>query len=122
MRCLVVDDSRTMRNILARQLKELGFEIVEAVHGLDALQKLQAGEAIDVALVDWNMPEMDGPTLIRHMRADPRWTRTPIMMVTSEADLTAIERAINDGATEYLIKPFDKGGLQMKLQMMGVTT
>ena len=120
MRSLVVDDSRTMRSILGRQLKALGFEVVEAEHGRDALDKLPSAGPIDLALVDWNMPEMDGPTLIRAMRADPRWADTPIMMVTSEADLSSVGKAIGFGANEYMIKPFDKDSLLLKLQSMGL--
>jgi two-component system chemotaxis response regulator CheY len=121
MRALIVDDSRAMRMILGKILKEIGFDITEAVHGKDALTKLR--EMIvgpDVMLVDWNMPEMNGFELVSAVRADSSWDGTRIMMVTTEADLSNVSKALGAGADEYMMKPFTKESVVEKLGLLGI--
>ena len=81
MRALVVDDSKAMRMIIGRSLKSLGFEVVEACHGRDALERLKDSGQFDVALVDWNMPEMNGYEFICAVRADAAYSDLKLMMV-----------------------------------------
>jgi len=117
---LLVDDSRTMRALLGGMLAELGFEVVEATHGVDALAKLGTCPDLDVALVDWNMPEMDGLELVRALRAERRFAGLPVMMVTTESDAHSVVRALMAGADEYAMKPLDRDGLHDKLALLGV--
>lgn len=120
MRALVVDDSAVIRTVLTRILAGLGFEVVSAVHGKDALEKLTAGQRPDLALVDWNMPEMNGYEFIRAVRADGRWRDMPIMMVTTETEMEQVVRALAAGANEYLMKPFTPEMVQEKLAILGI--
>ena len=117
---LVVDDSRAMRSIIGRQLRELGFDVQEACNGREALERLQAGDLPTVALVDWNMPEMNGFELIQTVRADSRYDALRLMMVTTESEIDSIQRALEAGANEYLMKPFTKQAVQEKLLGMGL--
>jgi two-component system chemotaxis response regulator CheY len=116
---LIVDDSRVLRRILNDMLKQLGFEVTEAVHGQDALDKLAAGLAPDVVLVDWNMPVMNGLDFVRAVRAQPRYQELPLMMVTSETEVEQMSLALAVGANEYVMKPFGKEVIADKLQMLG---
>jgi two-component system chemotaxis response regulator CheY len=121
MRALIVDDSRAMRMILGKILREIGFETLEAAHGLEALEKLKAlAAAPDVMLVDWNMPEMNGFDFVTAVRADSAWDAARIMMVTTESDLSNVERALGAGADEYMMKPFTKESVVEKLGMLGL--
>jgi two-component system chemotaxis response regulator CheY len=120
MRALVVDDSRTMRRIVARTLQDLGFETVEAEHGQAALDLLQSGVEVDLACVDWNMPEMDGLAFVAMVRADRQWRAITLMMVTTESEQEQIVRALAAGAHEYLIKPFSPDALHDKLALLGL--
>lgn len=119
MKALVVDDSRAMRRILARYLQDLGFEVHEAASGVDALVAAPKIEGLKLVLLDWNMPEMDGRTLLRRMRDDPEFADIPIMMVTTESEMEQVEVALNAGASEYLMKPFDRQALLEKLLLLG---
>lgn len=121
MRVLIVDDSRAIRSMIGRMMREMGFETAEAVHGLDALEKLAQGPVPDLALVDWNMPEMDGLTLIQRMRADARYAGVRIMMVTTETEMSQMVRALEAGADEYLMKPFTAEVVRNKLELLQLT-
>lgn len=120
MRALVVDDSAVIRTVLTRILAGLGFEVVSAVNGKDALAKLEVVQRPDLALVDWNMPEMNGYEFIRAVRADGRWRDMPIMMVTTETEMEQVVRALAAGANEYLMKPFTPEMVQEKLAILGI--
>ena len=121
MRALVVDDSRAMRTILSRILRKAGIEeIREAADGSEAIARLQDGELPDVALVDWNMPVMNGLELVKAVRQRSEWRRIAIMMVTTENEQSQIVRALAAGAHEYLIKPFDEAALIDKLEILGL--
>ena len=120
MKALVVDDSRAMRRIIAKYLQELGFEVHEAASGLEALVAAQKIEGLSLVLLDWNMPEMDGRTLLQRLRAEPEFADLPIMMVTTESEMEQVEVALAAGASEYLMKPFDRQALLEKLLLLGV--
>lgn len=120
MRALIVDDSRPIRRIEAEILQELGFETIDASHGKEALERLQANPLPDVVLVDWNMPEMDGLEFIKTMRKDQRYAGVTILMVTTETETDQMLRAMTAGADEYLMKPFQKESLSDKLRLVGV--
>ena len=107
MKILLVDDSRTMRNIQKRALAEAfaGAEISEAGDGVEALAvKAKTPGGFDVALVDWNMPNMDGLTFVQNVRATDK--HTPLIMVTTEAEKTRVVDAVKAGVNNFVIKPF----------------
>lgn len=114
MKILLVDDSKTMRNIQKSVLAQLGHsDVVEACDGVDALSKASAG-AFDLMLVDWNMPNMDGLTFVKQYRA--KGAKTPIIMVTTEAEKSRVVDAIKAGVNNYCIKPFTPEGLADRIQ------
>jgi two-component system, chemotaxis family, chemotaxis protein CheY len=117
---VVVDDSRAIRMILGRTLRELGYEVREAGNGVDALAVLNAGAPVDLILADWNMPVMDGLELLRKIRGDSQFSAVPVVMVTTEAEMDQMALAIEAGATEYIMKPFTKEILADKLRMAGL--
>jgi two-component system, chemotaxis family, chemotaxis protein CheY len=120
---LVIDDSRAMRLILRRITVQLGFEVWEAGNGREALDMLaEAGDdAIpQLALVDWNMPEMDGLEFVTAVRGDPRLRGITLIMVTSEGEQSQIVKALAAGAHEYVIKPFTPDAIAEKLALLGL--
>jgi two-component system, chemotaxis family, chemotaxis protein CheY len=121
MKALVIDDSRTMRRIVAGTLEKLGFETEQAEHGQAALDLLEAGLDVDLCCIDWNMPVMDGYQFVPAVRANPAWRRITLMMVTTESEHGQIVRALAAGAHEYLIKPFTPDAIADKLELLGLT-
>ena len=114
-RFLVVDDFSTMRRIVRNLLKELGFTNVdEAEDGMVALAKLRAGQ-FDFVVADWNMPNMDGLTMLQTIRADASLKHLPVLMVTAEAKKENIIAAAQAGASGYVVKPFTAAVLDEKL-------
>lgn len=121
MRALVIDDSRTTRRILARILTQVGFdELHEAGDGQDAIEVLERIGPVDLALVDWNMPVMNGYELVRAVRARPEWSSVCLLMVTTESGIEEVSAALDAGANEYLMKPFNAGDLKGKLALLGI--
>lgn len=120
MRALVVDDSRAMRSILRAALKQEGFEVFEAANGREALNRLHEEAQTDLALVDWNMPEMNGLEFISVVRSDRGLRGMRLMMVTTETEPEQIRRALDAGADEYIMKPFTRDVLHSKLQTLGL--
>ena len=120
MRALVIDDSRTMRRIIAGILAPLGFEIAEAAHGREALDALEAGLEVELACVDWNMPVLDGLSFVTAVRRERRWRDLTLVMVTTESEQSQIVRALAAGAHEYVIKPFTPEAIRDKLQLLGL--
>jgi two-component system chemotaxis response regulator CheY len=106
--------------MLRSMLCSLGFDVVEAGHGIEALERLESLHGVDFALVDWNMPEMDGLEFVRSLRAERRYCELPVMMVTAESDVTQMARALMAGADEYALKPLDQESLTAKLRLLGV--
>ena len=120
MLALVIDDSRAMRAILRTTLKQLGFEIVEAANGQEGLDRVADRGPFDFALVDWNMPVMNGLEFVTAIRADPTHAGMKIVMVTTEVEMSQVVRAITAGADEYVMKPFTSDILHHKLSMLGL--
>ncbi len=104
MKILIVDDCQTTRKLLTLYLKVKGFEVVSAENGLDAIEKLASHE-VNLILSDLNMPFMDGIELIKTLKADPNMSHIPVLMVTTEADPEEKQKALEAGASEYLVKP-----------------
>jgi two-component system, chemotaxis family, chemotaxis protein CheY len=118
---IVIDDSRAMRLILRRIAAQVGFEVSEAGNGREALDLIAAAETPPtLALVDWNMPEMNGLEFVTAVRADPRYREMTLMMVTTEGEQSQIVRALAAGAHEYVIKPFTPDAIVEKLALLGL--
>jgi two-component system, chemotaxis family, chemotaxis protein CheY len=106
--------------IIARTLRKLGYDVAEAGDGRQALDALEKGAAADVVLADWNMPEMDGLSLLKAIRANPAFSGIPVIMVTTEAEFDQMATAIAEGAAEYVMKPFTADILVDKLRIVGL--
>jgi two-component system chemotaxis response regulator CheY len=117
MRALIVDDSRFVRSLLRGMLEGMGFECDEAGDGQAGLDKMRAGPDFNLALIDWNMPVLNGLEMLQTLRAEG-FSSVKVMMVTTEAENDFILRALDAGADEYLMKPFDVEGLTEKLALM----
>ncbi|MBN1344761.1 MAG: response regulator [Phycisphaerae bacterium] len=114
MKIMLVDDSRTIRNIQKNVLARLGHtDILEAGDGLEALQLLQKDQP-DLILIDWNMPNMDGITLVREIRSNN--TDLPLIMCTTEAEKSRVLEALKAGVNNYIVKPFSTETLADKIQ------
>ena len=109
-RILTIDDSKTMRDMLMLTLSSNGFEVLQAVDGLDGLDVL-GRETVDVVITDINMPKLDGYGVIQHMRERPEYDDMPILVLTTESDNEKKERARKLGATGFIIKPFNPTSL-----------
>ncbi len=121
MRALVIDDSRVVRLMLSRYLSTLGYEVRQAGNGQEALDVLAENEDLpDIALIDWNMPVMNGLEFVNACRANRKYRSISLMMVTTESEYSQIVRALAAGAHEYLIKPFDNSALSSKLALLGL--
>lgn len=120
MRALVVDDSRTIRSIVSKILRQIGMEVVEAGDGLQALEQMRRNPDVELVLVDWNMPVMNGLDFISALRANPSYDHVRILMVTSETETDQVTRAMNAGANEYLMKPFSPEVLIAKLDLLDI--
>ena len=105
-RVLIVDDSVSMRQMVGYTLRQGGYEVIEAEHGADALNKL-TGATVDLIITDLNMPVMDGITLIQNVRKQPAMKSKPILMLTTEGLVAKKEQGKAAGATGWIIKPFD---------------
>ncbi|MBM4246979.1 MAG: response regulator [Deltaproteobacteria bacterium] len=120
VRALVIDDSRALRSLTGRMLCDLGFEVVEACHGKDALERLREGTPPTIALVDWNMPERNGLDFVRSLRRDDTYKDVLVMMVTTETEATQMISALGADANEYLMKPFTRGALIERLDLLSI--
>ena len=104
-RILTVDDSNSLRRMVAFTLKQAGYDVVEAVDGSDGLEKVRE-QQVDLALVDVNMPAMGGIEMVREMRTLPQYARTPILMLTTESSDEKKQEGRQAGATGWIVKPF----------------
>lgn len=112
---ITVDDSSTMRRIIKNTLQRLGFEtILEAGNGIEALEVMSKNK-IDMIVTDWNMPEMDGLTFVKAVRAKDEYKDLPILMITTEAAKEDILTALRSGVNNYVVKPFTPETLQEKV-------
>ncbi len=119
--CLVVDDSRVIRKVARRILEDLGFETAEAADGVEAMAWCRTAmpEAI---LLDWNMPVMDGLEFLKQLRREPDGQDPVVVFCTVENDLEHITQALEAGADEYIMKPFDGDIIAAKLDLAGLLT
>jgi two-component system chemotaxis response regulator CheY len=118
MKAMVIDDSRTARTMARRLLVELGYEVTEAMSAEAALDVLENDPLPDLLLVDWHMPGATGIDLVRTVRSDRRLMDLPVLMVTQECSVKSVTEALDAGASEYIMKPFDVVGLREKLTML----
>lgn len=120
-KALVIDDSKAARLIVRHILSGLGYEIEQAANGKEALEYLKAHpNELSLALVDWNMPEMNGFEFVKAVRSDEKFESIRLIMVTAETDISRVEEALVAGANEYVMKPFTKEMIQEKLAMVGL--
>ncbi len=120
-KALIVDDSRAMRSILARTLSGLGFEVLQAQDGREALGVLNREHpGIDLVLSDWNMPEMNGLEFVKAMRSESKYAAVPVVMVTTETHIEQMVIALGAGANEYIMKPFTPEMVEEKLRQLQV--
>ncbi len=119
MTALVIDDSRAMRALLARLLGELGFNVAEAGNGREGLEHLRTRGVPDVVLVDWNMPEMSGIEFVEAVRAVRDYDGMPLVMVTTETEMTRVVKALSAGLDAYVMKPFTKEAVVEQLERIG---
>ncbi len=117
--CLVVDDSRVIRKVARRILEDLGFQIEEAGDGQEALVQCRAAMP-DAVLLDWNMPVMNGLEFLRALRQEPGGDQPVVVFCTTENELDRIVEAMNAGANEYIMKPFDGDIIQAKFAEAGL--
>lgn len=117
--CLVVDDSKVIRKVARHILETLEFTVSEACDGREALESCMAS-APDVILLDWNMPVMSGMDFLRALRAANTAKRPKVVFCTTENGMAYIRAAIEAGADEYVMKPFDRDTLESKLQIVGL--
>ena len=116
MKILSVDDSATIRRIIHNITDVLGYDFLEAKDGVEALEILEKEYAdIGLVLLDWNMPNMDGFTALKRIKADERYKNIPVTMVTTEGERTKVVQAVSAGASNYLVKPFSQEDLSTKI-------
>jgi two-component system, chemotaxis family, chemotaxis protein CheY len=116
MKILLVDDSATMRRIQKTQIAGLGItDVVEAGDGEEALNVLKQNMPLDLIMLDWNMPVMDGFTFLKKVRLDSTYSNVKIIMCTSESEKSRVVEALKAGANNYLVKPFTPDALKEKL-------
>lgn len=120
MKALVVDDSQSMRNIVRSGLENMNMfdSIYEAENGVQALEKLKESGPVDIVLLDWYMPEMEGYDCLVKIRENAGWNDIKVMMVTTENQQENVIRAVMAGANEYLMKPFTSDMLEEKVKMV----
>ena len=112
---LVIDDSQVMRMIICDILESVGYQVTDAGDGDEGLEKLQEMGKVDLVLVDWRMPGMDGLEFIETVRKDQAYQDLQIIMITTHSESTKIAQAIQAGANDYVKKPFNKKALHEKL-------
>lgn len=117
--CLIVDDSKVIRKVARHILETLDFAVDEAEDGREALDRCAASMP-DVILLDWNMPVMSGMEFLRALRQGEHPAQPKVVFCTTENDIAHIRAAIEAGADEYVMKPFDRDTLHSKLQIVGV--
>ena len=120
MRVLIVDDSRTMRNFLAAIVGDLSIESEQAADGIEGLERLEKSGPFEVALVDWDMPRMNGLAFVENVRARPQYAETKLMMVTARTGMQEISDAVRLGADDFLMKPLTPEMVADKFRILGL--
>lgn len=115
---LVVDDSKTIRNLLAFVLKSEGFKVSTAEDGLDAIEKLYNIDPVDLIVSDINMPRMDGFTFIKNLRADDTYKDVPIIVLSTEGQEHDIQKGLSLGANLYMVKPAQPEKMVRNIKML----
>ena len=118
MKALVIDDSRAMRTIIGQILRSIGYEVADASNGREGLQRVSEVGPLNLILVDWNMPEMNGIDFVRALRSDRKNDDVRVMMVTTETEMKRMAEALEQGANEYVMKPFTRDVILQKLEQM----
>ncbi len=118
-RCLIVDDSRVIRRVASKIIQDLGFDVDEAENGRKALNAMTI-RMPDLILVDWDMPVMDGIEFAQSMRKLPGGNKIVVIFCTTENDVPHIKQALDAGADEYIMKPFDSEIVRSKLVLLGM--
>lgn len=119
MKALIVDDSRAMRTLLRSMCQNLSCETVEAPDGKEGLEQARENGPLDLALVDWDMPIMNGVEMLREMRADDKFRDTKIMMVTAHNSMDDVMEALELGADDFLMKPLTEEMFVDKMRVLG---
>jgi len=119
MKCLIVDDSRTVRRVIRSMLEELDMNCQEAEDGEKAFEAC-ATDMPDLIVLDWNMPNVTGIEFLENLRATANGTHPKVLFCTTENSMERIMKGMNAGADEYLMKPFDKALMHSKLQQLGI--
>ena len=120
MRALVIDDSRAVRLVIGGFLREMQIEVAEAANGEEGLCRLRELPDVQLVLVDWNMPVLDGLEFLRAVRADRAYDAVRVVMVTTETESEQVARALAAGANDYVMKPFTREVLAAKLALLDV--
>ena len=119
MSCLVVDDSKVVRKLEQRIMEDLGFKVTEAEDGKQALD-ICAQKLPDLILLDWHMPVMNGIDFLKSLRALPGGAAPQVIFCTTESEMSNIMIALESGANEYVMKPFDADIIKLKLEQLGI--
>jgi two-component system, chemotaxis family, chemotaxis protein CheY len=119
MRALIVDDSKVVRSYSSKILDDMGIEHVEAEDGRVALEQIN-NHQIDFILLDWNMPEMNGPEFLIEIKKDQRFQEIPVIFCTTENEFSKIQHAMRIGASEFIMKPYDAEIIKTKLEQLGL--
>lgn len=119
-KALIIDDSSTVRSIIAKMLNSMGITSTQAGNGEEALTSLTNTPDVTIAFVDWNMPIMSGIQFIRLVRANPKYHSLKLVMVTTETEMPQVATALEAGVDEYIMKPFTKEVFQEKLALLGI--
>ncbi|NCP61695.1 MAG: response regulator [Alphaproteobacteria bacterium] len=118
-KCLVVDDSTTIRKVIGRMFEKMDFEVREAENGQVALESCLISMP-EVIMLDWNMPVMSGIDFLRELRKTPGGDAPKVILCTTENEFEAIQTAMSEGANEYIMKPFNEEIIKEKLEIVGV--
>lgn len=119
MKALVIDDSKAIRRLLTYFAGECSFETEEACDGQEAMEALDRNGKFDLALVDWDMPRMNGLDFVKAVRAKPEFSEMKLMMVTTQNSMEKVALAIESGANDFLMKPLTKEMFEDKLKLLG---
>lgn len=117
-RVLIVDDMMTMRKLVGKILKEIGFtDLTEAADGIQAWEAVNSAPTpFGLIISDWNMPNCTGIDFLKRLRSDQRFKKTPFVLVTAESEQHQVAEALKSGVDQYVVKPFNKDGLVLKLE------